>query len=428
MNPLAFKAFLFGLLSAASLPLGASLALRWKPSDKIIAMLMAFGGGALLAALTIDLVAETVEKGDFYSLALGAVLGGFLFVILNQTVNSNGGFLRKMATTVNHLKKKKLQDYKRLFLKMSRIQLFHHLPPEKIRELLPHIKKETYQQGETIFKQGDLGDSLFIIESGKIDITEEKEQKKIGTLKENDVIGAFSLISGEPRHATAVAANDTQVWIIMKKDFDRLLEHSPELADSIKELISKRIAKSEEKSIITPKDADKWVKKAEKTIDTKLIMPTESEIEEAAKGHSGAPLAIWLGILLDGIPESLVIGSSLIHAHISISLIAGLFLSNFPEALSSSVGMREQRYSYLKILGMWTSLMIITGVGAYFGNIFFGGAPNFLFALIDGMAAGAMLTMIAETMLPEAFYKGGSITGLSCLFGFLAAIFFKTLE
>jgi len=77
---------------------------------------------------------------------------------------------------------------------------------------------------------------------------------------------------------------------------------------------------------------------------------------------------------------------------------------------------------------MWASLMIITGIGAYLGNIFFFGAPQFLFVIIQGIAAGAMLTMIAETMLPEAFHKGGAITGFSTLLGFLAALFFKTLD
>jgi len=138
-------------------------------------------------------------------------------------------------------------------------------------------------------------------------------------------------------------------------------------------------------------------------------------------------LAIWLGICLDGIPESLVIGSSMIHTAVSLSLIAGLFLSNFPEALSSSAGMRRQNYSVKRILWMWSSITIITGVGAFFGNIFFAKAPGSLFALVDGMAAGAMLTMIAETMMPEAFHRGGAITGFFTLLGFLAAIFFATV-
>ena len=139
-------------------------------------------------------------------------------------------------------------------------------------------------------------------------------------------------------------------------------------------------------------------------------------------------MAIWLGALLDGIPESLVLGASMLHASVSISLIAGIFLSNFPEALSSSAGMREQRHPLGKILWMWTSLMLVAGLGAFLGNLLFAEAPPYLFALIEGTAAGAMLTMVAETMLPEAYHKGGAITGMATLVGFLLAIFFKTLE
>jgi hypothetical protein len=69
-----------------------------------------------------------------------------------------------------------------------------------------------------------------------------------------------------------------------------------------------------------------------------------------------------------------------------------------------------------------------TGIGAYVGNIFFVEMPLGIFALVEGVAAGAMLTMIAETMLPEAYHRGGAVTGISTLLGFLAAIFFKTLE
>ncbi len=119
----------------------------------------------------------------------------------------------------------------------------------------------------------------------------------------------------------------------------------------------------------------------------------------------------------------------MIHAsHISLSLIAGLFLSNYPEALSSSVGMRQQGLSFKRIMIMWTSLMIFTGIGAALGNMFFVEAPEMLFSFIEGIAAGAMLTMIAETMLPEAYFKGGSIVGISTLLGFLTPIYFKTLE
>jgi zinc transporter ZupT len=89
--------------------------------------------------------------------------------------------------------------------------------------------------------------------------------------------------------------------------------------------------------------------------------------------------------------------------------------------------MKKQKMSNMKILLMWTSIMLVTGAGAFLGNVFFENVPHTVFALVDGMAAGAMLTMIAETMLPEAFHIGGSVTGLSALAGFLATLLFKVL-
>jgi zinc transporter ZupT len=116
----------------------------------------------------------------------------------------------------------------------------------------------------------------------------------------------------------------------------------------------------------------------------------------------------------------------MIHAQVSVSLIVGLFVSNFPEALSSSIGMRQQGFSAARILLMWTSLVLITGMGAAIGNVFFVEAQPSIFALIEGIAAGAMLTMIAQTMLPEAYFKGGGIVGFATLLGFLAAIISKS--
>jgi len=427
------QAFLFGLLSAASLPLGSVTAKFWTPGNRVVAAMMAFGGGALLSALTIDIVGNALRQGQFYPLALGCIIGGLLFVFLNQLVNNKGGFLRKSATTINFLKRKKRKEFQQIFREMSQVTLLNHLPPEEIHALAPYVSRRLYQQGRTIIRQGEPGDSLFIVESGEVDILDNRNNfQKIATLHADDVLGEMALVTGEPRSATAVAATDTTVWLILKEHFDRLMRTSPKISEAVKTLVEERITDLQQKETIHSEQAAAWFSKAIKHIDDELIMPTDTDIKEAAQEaasqHGGAPLAIWLGIMLDGIPESLVIGSSLIHHSISFSLIAGLFLSNYPEALSSSVGMREQGYSFVKIFSMWASLMVITGVGALVGNVFFVGAPDFLFAIVQGIAAGAMLTMIAETMLPEAYHKGGAITGFSTLLGFLAALFFKTLE
>jgi zinc transporter ZupT len=108
-------------------------------------------------------------------------------------------------------------------------------------------------------------------------------------------------------------------------------------------------------------------------------------------------------------------------------LVGGLFLANFPESMSSASVMKKQGSPSHYIIGMWVSLMIMTAVGAAMGNVFIAEAPLHLRALLEGMAAGAMLAMIAQTMLPEAFDHGGWLTGLMTVIGFLAAIWMGTL-
>ena len=89
-----------GVLSAVSLGLGAATARMWRPTNFLLGLLTAFGAGALLSAVTIDIVAPSLVQGEFGWLAIGAILGGVAFEILNRTINARGGFLRKASTSM----------------------------------------------------------------------------------------------------------------------------------------------------------------------------------------------------------------------------------------------------------------------------------------------------------------------------------------
>src|SRR5262249_32912437 len=246
----------------------------------------------------------------------------------------------------------------------------------------------------TIIRQGDPGDSFFVIEQGEVGVIDEKGGgRKLRTLGDNDVFGELALLTGEPRTATAVATKETRAWIILKEQFDRLLQASPALAEAVASLAATRGVDVTGPSHIDRRQREAWARAASADLEDRVPAPTEVEVREAARANQRAPQAIWLGMLLDGIPESLVIGSSLLHASFGMSLIAGLFLSNFPEALGSSVGMRQQGYGSTRILLMWTSLTLFTGLGAYLGAAFFRQMSSTVFALTEGVAAGAMLTM-----------------------------------
>ncbi len=105
------NALIAGIISACSMPLGSLTALVWTPKKRILAFLMAFGAGALLAALVIDLVGSARDKGHLLELIIGSILGSLFLIFVNRTVNNAGGFLRKASTTLAHLTDKQQSCY-----------------------------------------------------------------------------------------------------------------------------------------------------------------------------------------------------------------------------------------------------------------------------------------------------------------------------
>ncbi len=610
LESIAFSAFAMGILSTCSLPLGTLTTRFWTPGDRSVAWLMAFGGGALLAALTIDLVGSALEKGHFYPMAAGAILGGLMFMGLNNIINSYGGFLRKSSTTLYYLRKKRQERFRHILGHIGRVPLFKGLPAKVRRELANAVQLRDYPRDTVLYHRFDPPDNLYILEEGAVDLLEPRgteglmpfrqlkphdafgrlafltcsphatqavtradsrvwvlgrkefnrllqaspflaealqsfilgpkvdtylrerhgmndrqarnwvaaavdnlrtqgqleaavvvvrhdkefaaaaaqfgrlpifaglpsheleaivsrvfskqyrrgdaffhhqeradrmfiiEQGEVAlidphaggrssvSIGDRQVFGGLSFLTGSRHSVSAVATRDTLVWVLRRSDFDDLLRRAPRFAEQVKAYLQQSQVRHylEQKQRFDPERAASWTQSMVDSMDTEQLLPAAGDMAAEVKAHQGAPVAIWLGNLLDAIPESLVIGSSMIHSSLSLSLLAGMFLSNYPEALSSSVGMRQQGMSFRRVLLMWTALMFLTGLGAAIGHRFFTGVSPQMFSLVEGLAAGSMLTMIAETMLPEAYFKGGSIIGFATLLGFLAAIFFSTLE
>ena len=143
--------------------------------------------------------------------------------------------------------------------------------------------------------------------------------------------------------------------------------------------------------------------------------PTEQQ-------QSGSGTAIALGALLDGIPESIVIGTSLLGAGaVGIVTVVAVFISNVPEGLSSAAGMRHAGRSPRYVFGLWTGIALISGLAALAGYTLLGGAPAYVLAAVTALAAGAILSMVADTMIPEAFEDAHLLVGLVTVAGFLIA-------
>ena len=136
----------------------------------------------------------------------------------------------------------------------------------------------------------------------------------------------------------------------------------------------------------------------------------------------GGGLAIALGALLDGIPEAIVIGVSLLSGEgVGIVAVAAVFLSNLPEGLSSAAGMRKAGRSPFYIFGIWGGIALASGVAALIGYWAFAGASPSVMAGVTAVAAGAILAMLTDTMIPEAFETAHDFAGLITVAGFLAA-------
>lgn len=130
-------------------------------------------------------------------------------------------------------------------------------------------------------------------------------------------------------------------------------------------------------------------------------------------------MAILFGTILDGIPESIVIGIGLIGGgSVSAAMVAAVFLSNLPEAIGSTSGLKKSGWNAQNVLGMWTLVALISGCASMFGFAAFDGAKSEAVALVLAFAGGALLTMVIDTMVPEAFKLNGAVTGLLTTLGF----------
>ncbi|MDJ0681443.1 MAG: cyclic nucleotide-binding domain-containing protein [Xenococcaceae cyanobacterium MO_167.B52] len=601
------NALVVGMVSACSMPLGSLTTLVWTPRKKALAFLTAFGGGALLAALVIDLVGSATAKGHILELVVGSISGSLFFSFVNQIVNNSGGFLRKPSTTLTHLKQQQRNSLLQSWNRLKNLQLFRNSSQALRKQIAQILLIANYPKGTILYRQGDLSESLYIVKKGKVELLDpQADLTLLKTLTVNDIFGHLAFLTGSPHQTQAMVKEDCQLEILPRSDFEQLLEISPELLEitqqtlqqenikdyllqrhqlslgEIKDWLNSAIAILQKQRKIEPavkitqkvpeflelartirrfpvfnylpqedlealaerlvyrcyedgyvffqpdNDSDRlyiihqgeveiiypahlqksplvlttadpfgelslvteanhtvtaiaktdvaiwtlrkqdfqemlqqspsleksvrafieqakisdylqtrqnfesskaaqWVKKALESMDAGKLIPSATRMSPMIEEHKEAPMAIWLGLLMDGIPEALTIGAHMVTQPLSLSLLIGLLLSNYPEALSSSQGMKQQGFPIPRILGMWTSIMLLTGILAAIGSQLFVDVSPSMISLLESLAAGAMLTVISETMLPEAYAKGGSIVGLSTLLGFLAIIIIKSL-
>ena len=147
------------------------------------------------------------------------------------------------------------------------------------------------------------------------------------------------------------------------------------------------------------------------------------------EGESGSPLSIVLGTVLDGIPESMVIGLAIYEGGaVGAAYLAAVFISNVPESISATAGLLASGWKKSNILWMWIGIAFVSALSSLAGYSLFQEASPDVNAFVLTFAAGAILTMLANTMMPEAFEHGGKLVGVMVVLGFTAAFTIHLLD
>lgn len=151
--------------------------------------------------------------------------------------------------------------------------------------------------------------------------------------------------------------------------------------------------------------------------------------KRSSKQDDGSGSAIAIGALLDGIPESIVIGLTVLAGG-SVSLVAvfAIFISNLPEGISSSSGMKKAGRSKKYVFSLWLGIALISGIASIAGYTLFGHLGDNVIGSIMCLAAGAMLAMIVTTMIPEAYEEDRDWSGIITVLGFLVSFMASHLD
>jgi CRP-like cAMP-binding protein len=325
------------------------------------------------------------------------------------------------------LARKHADTSKRIRL-LATCDLMRHLPAEEIESILNSVGDRQLKAGEILFKAGDPGDALYIVASGTVEVlngySPDDHDPPLAVLGQGHAFGEMSLLSGGPRTATARAAEDTELLVIAKADFARLVAGDRQLAETVKRISHQRAISNLSAG---GTDAGIWAKVASQSLDLDLDRHEAGKLlTETAKG---AGMAIVLGNILDTIPGCLVIGAKFTSfGNLSLTLMLGMFLGGIPEAAASASMLTKAGYRPAGIYGLWSTVLLVGILAAAIGKAFIGNTEALEAVFAQAVAGGAVLALVAHAMIPVALEEGGSLVVLPTVGGFLFALYLALVE
>lgn len=412
---MAIAAFLQGVMGASSLAIGAYVGVIWRPKQVFSAAIMAFGSGTLIAAIAFEITPKVYEAQGFLPLAVGFALGGILFTSLSQYIDEHGGFLRNPASSRRYLLEHQSEETD-VLKRLAHVEMMQYLPESEKQALAALLTPTHAQAGEILCQEGDPGDFFYAIVSGEAEI--RKGRSILTTLGAGEIFGEMSLLTGEPRSATVVARTSMELYKLDRENFAKILTRSPHLAWALSRTLARRLRLSNESQVAAEQHLERWRQQLLEQVELDRLMREDPLTIEGLVKRS-APLAILVGTLLDNIPEATTIGMNSGDRQIGWSFLIAVFISNFPEALSSAAGMRQAGTSKSQILMLWVGIVFLSGFVAIAGYLLKNSISDIFVAIAEALAGGAILAMLASTMMPEAYELGGSSISYATIAGFL---------
>jgi CRP-like cAMP-binding protein len=424
---------LVGLGTTSSVMAGAALGLYVPIPSKILAGILAFAAGSLIAALAIDLAFQgandLVHHGTEVSVAWLAIAGGFglgavVYYASSLFLEKKGAAIRYPSRFQEYARDQKRRVVSRELALLARCTLLRHLPPEEIERLLERMHQRTVKAGEMVFRMGDPGDALYLVAKGGVDVLRD-DGSVLAQVPPGQPFGEMALLSDSVRTASVRARLDSELLVIGDKDFDELLATYPDMHRRMHALSHERALANLRAGGLK---AAIWAQAARDSL-ANVSRGEERKLLQEAGQNPSAGLAIVFGNILDTIPGCLVIGAEFHDFRsLSITLILGMFLGGIPEAAASATMLAKAGFSNRKIFLLWSSVLAAGIVAAAAGQLFIGGSESSVAVLAQAVAGGAILALITHAMIPEALHKGGSAVVLPVVAGFVFALYLALVE
>jgi CRP-like cAMP-binding protein len=428
-------AALLGLVTTSSSMIGAAIGLHIPLSKRPLACLLAFAAGSLISALAIELAYESAQslhhqgfnaRAAWAFVSAGFAAGATIYYSTSIFLEKKGAAVRYVTQFREYALARKHAGTSERIKLLSTCDLMRHLPADEIEPILNCVGERELKAGKILFRAGDEGDALYIVARGTVEVLKggpiDGDSAPLAFLGEGQAFGEMSLLSGGPRTATIRAAEDAQLLVIAKADFERLVADDRRLAEAVMRISHQRAISNLSKG---GTDAAIWAKVASGSLGIDRHEAGKL-LTETAKG---AGMAIILGNILDTIPGCLVIGAKFTSfGNLSLTLMLGMFLGGIPEAATSASMLTKAGYRAATVYGLWSTVLLAGFLAAAAGKAFIGSTDALEAVFAQAVAGGAVLALVAHAMIPVALEEGGSLVVLPTVGGFLFALYLALVE